>query len=104
RSRRALQCDKYQDDIDDPQQGFRCNVVEPPQIPQTLTSFNLGVHLWSSLHDFVIGNGTWQATKASPRQRLGSSQFAALAYDADIRETINLGHYVRRDEGKDSAR
>ena len=51
--------DKYQDDINDPQRGFSRNVVEPPRIPQTLTSFDLRVHLWSSLHDFVIGDGTW---------------------------------------------
>jgi hypothetical protein len=77
--------DKYQDDINDPQRGFSRNVVEPPRIPQTLTSFDLRVHLWSSLHDFVIGDGTWHPPKASPQQCLWSSQFAALADDADIR-------------------
>src|SRR5262249_4425641 len=69
----GILADKYQDDIDDPQRGFRRNVVEPPRIPQTLTSFNLRVRLWSSLHDFVIGNGTWQPTKPHLDNVLGAA-------------------------------
>src|SRR5215469_16324110 len=60
--------DKYQDDIDDRQRGLRRKFVEPPRIPQTLTSFNLRVHLWSPLDDFDAP----AQNRACPIRALGS--------------------------------